>query len=413
MPGGVHQQYVELRESAMLGRIFDFANHIHDEIDAVVVIGRGRSLRAGRAIFQACCDPYHNELDRAERGSKPRMYFIDDDCDNDALSALLHRLRLVHQDQPACMQRFAIILVDELVSSTSIARVGDHPVDGHPVGGHPVAGHLVAELRTRLQTLTGNHCLGRYVMVVNSSECDQLSQPLIETLSKLGCCVSVPCSNSYQSRSRCDVRLETFAPATLLPAALLGLDCVKLLEGAVHAMEQSRSRDLRENQAMQFAASCMIADHRIRLASSSLNEIRDWYGMIRSQILGESVNNRIEIGASDGSDSQASTQNISDHENHSQTVHYWIAQQSRNDSLSVDRIQSGKSCPESWSDWRMDQVEQERIRLEAAGVATTATSLGTIDTYHLGWLFQMLMIATTLEAQAWETIQLNRAGQAT
>ena len=63
------------------------ANGIHHEIDAVAVLGIGGSYMGARALMEACCDPYHNELTRAERGSKPRMYFEGNNVDNDARNA--------------------------------------------------------------------------------------------------------------------------------------------------------------------------------------------------------------------------------------------------------------------------------------------------------------------------------------
>ena len=84
--------YQAEREQSELGRIFRVANGMHDEIDAVVVLGIGGSYMGARAMMEACCDPYHNELTRGNRGSKPRMYFEGNNVDNDASAALLQRL---------------------------------------------------------------------------------------------------------------------------------------------------------------------------------------------------------------------------------------------------------------------------------------------------------------------------------
>ena len=92
LPWNQHDQYQRLRETSALGRIFRAANSLHDHIDTVVVVGHRQQTGICRAIMQACCDPYHNEMDRAARGSKPRMYFADASYDTDSLAALLHRL---------------------------------------------------------------------------------------------------------------------------------------------------------------------------------------------------------------------------------------------------------------------------------------------------------------------------------
>src|SRR3989304_437443 len=42
-----------------------------------------------RALFEACCRPYHNELLRKARGGRPRIYFEGNNVDNDAVQGLL------------------------------------------------------------------------------------------------------------------------------------------------------------------------------------------------------------------------------------------------------------------------------------------------------------------------------------
>ncbi len=45
-----------------------------------------------RALVDTCCQPYWNELSRAQRGSRPRIYFEGNNVDNDASQGLLHLL---------------------------------------------------------------------------------------------------------------------------------------------------------------------------------------------------------------------------------------------------------------------------------------------------------------------------------
>ena len=54
--------------------------------------GHRRILHGARALMEACCHPYHNELNRASRGSVPRMYFEGNNVDNDAAQGLLDLL---------------------------------------------------------------------------------------------------------------------------------------------------------------------------------------------------------------------------------------------------------------------------------------------------------------------------------
>ena len=101
------------RAKSELGRIFQVANGIHNEIDAVAVLGIGGSYMGARAMMEACCDPYHNELTRGARGSKPRMYFEGNNVDNDASNALLHRLKAGGSGTSEAEKHFAIVVISK------------------------------------------------------------------------------------------------------------------------------------------------------------------------------------------------------------------------------------------------------------------------------------------------------------
>ena len=105
--------YESDRQGSELGRIFRVANGMHDEIDAVVVLGIGGSYMGARAMMEACCDPYHNELSRGARGSKPRLYFEGNNVDNDASAALLCRLAAGGYGDSEAEKRFAIVVISK------------------------------------------------------------------------------------------------------------------------------------------------------------------------------------------------------------------------------------------------------------------------------------------------------------
>ena len=75
LPEEILNAYEQERERSELGRIFKVANSIHDEIDAVAVLGIGGSYMGARAMMEACCDPYHNELSRGgSREQTPHVF---------------------------------------------------------------------------------------------------------------------------------------------------------------------------------------------------------------------------------------------------------------------------------------------------------------------------------------------------
>ena len=112
LPDRLLADYDNLRESSELGQILSTAKRIRESVDRVVVLGIGGSYMGARALMDACCEPYYNELSRADRGGRPRMYFEGNNVDNDAVQGLLHLIRQTNADDP-CSGRWAIIVISK------------------------------------------------------------------------------------------------------------------------------------------------------------------------------------------------------------------------------------------------------------------------------------------------------------
>ena len=83
MPERILDAYQSNRSESELGRILATARKLSERVDKVVVLGIGGSYMGARALMESCCQPYFNELTRAERGGRPRMYFEGNNVDND------------------------------------------------------------------------------------------------------------------------------------------------------------------------------------------------------------------------------------------------------------------------------------------------------------------------------------------
>ena len=77
------------QERPLLDRIIAAGDRLAKEVDRVLVLGIGGSYMGARAMFEACCHPYHNEISRQRRGGRPRIYFEGNNVDNDAVQGLL------------------------------------------------------------------------------------------------------------------------------------------------------------------------------------------------------------------------------------------------------------------------------------------------------------------------------------
>ena len=92
LPQRLLTDYEMHRGDSELGQILATASRLREAVDRVVVLGIGGSYMGARALMDACCHPYHNELDRGRRGGTPRLYFEGNNVDNDAMRGLLDLL---------------------------------------------------------------------------------------------------------------------------------------------------------------------------------------------------------------------------------------------------------------------------------------------------------------------------------
>ncbi|MGI9443765.1 MAG: glucose-6-phosphate isomerase [Rubripirellula sp.] len=371
------------RGASELGRIFQVANGIHNELDAVAVLGIGGSYMGARAMMEACCDPYHNELTRGDRGSKPRMYFEGNNVDNDASNALLHRLKAGGYGSTEAEKRFAIVVISKS-------------------GGTMETAVAFRQFLASLEASLGEQAaekLGRFVIPVTGS-----SGKLHELASAIGC------QQVFNVPEGVGGRFSILSPVGLMPAAMLGLDCMKLLEGAVAMNEHFKNAAYEENVVLQYVAvNHLLAKHR----NKSIRVMSVWskaleaVGLWHDQLLAES-NGKDGLGVT-----PLTTVNTRDlhsrHQQHQQgrndkVFNNLIVENYRTDPLPVGRSSRNQDSLNDLADRTLPEIMGAAIKgtndaLHQDGRPTTDILLPGIDTYVLGQLFQMLMIATVVEGR--------------
>lgn len=235
--------YNRRRATSDLFAILKSAHRLRDTIDRVVVVGTTADLAAAQALMGACADPYFNDLDRGGRGSRARLHFVGDDLDNDRLQALL---RLLGEGRPAVTldQRWALVAVLPRQPNLNIALAirhllaalwkstgGDRTQIGErfiPVGGPSLA--LPQADWERGQAGCASHWATQF-----------------------GCVDAFPAGPAEP----CGPFAALAAPS-LLPAALLGIDIVRLLTGAVAFTDQFVAAPIGANPALDFAAAAIL-----------------------------------------------------------------------------------------------------------------------------------------------------------
>jgi glucose-6-phosphate isomerase len=371
------------RAKSELGRIFQVANGIHNEIDAVAVLGIGGSYMGARAMMEACCDPYHNELTRGARGSKPRMYFEGNNVDNDASNALLHRLKAGGSGTSEAEKHFAIVVISKS-------------------GGTMETAVAFRQFLASLETSLGEKASGKL---------GRLVIPVTGTSGKLqDLATAIGCEQVFSVPEGVGGRFSILSPVGLMPAAMLGLDCMKLLEGAVAMNEHFKNAPYEENVVLQYVAvNHLLAKHRdksIRVMSV-WSKALEAVGLWHDQLLAES-NGKQGLGVT-----PLTTVNTRDlhsrHQQHQQgrndkVFNNVIVENYRTDPLPVGYSSRNQDSLNDLSERTLPEIMRAAIKgtndaLHEDGRPTTDILLPGIDTHILGQLFQMLMIATVVEGR--------------
>lgn len=235
--------YNRHRATSDLFAILRAAHRLRDTIDRVVVVGASTDLAAAQALMGACSDPYFNDLDRGGRGSRARLHFVGDDLDSDSLQALL---RLLGEGRSATTldQCWALVAVLPSRPNLPIALATRHLLAalGRSVGGD------AKKVGDRFLPIGGTRS------PAGSADWEHgLAGGAADWATQLGCVDAFRPEPSDPTGP-----LTALAAPGLLPAALLGIDIVRLLTGAVAFTDQFATAPIGANPALDFAAAAVL-----------------------------------------------------------------------------------------------------------------------------------------------------------
>ncbi len=376
LPAEILEDYVQRRERSQLGRILQTARRLRDGVDRVVLLGGASWMWGGRIAQAAGCEPYFDQLTRAQRGGRLRLIFADYVWDNDALSGLIDLL--VQGRSP-----------DRWEDRWALLTLPDRQAERVMPPGWAALFHAWSDFYGRAGGSDG--CVGL-------SPC---GGPLA-TWAPVG-------AEAAESGRGLQVSGEfsLFSPAGLLPAACLGLDVVRMLEGAARISDRFRSAPRGENPAWDYAAIAqrlapqLAGGGRVlRLAEVALTTLGSWYTRLfeRFEQAGVEVSlprsvvatrDRLPPVPRDGR-------------------RLWLTD------VTVDRVRCDPCCGQYRGDAERGSgasgdrssrlTEQAAGRLHEAlrpyqrgGVPIVRIRLPQLNAWTLGQLLQMLMLATVVE----------------
>ena len=375
---------------SLIAQIERSADRLRQLADSVVVLGIGGSYMGMRAMFEALCDPCHNELDRESRNGIPRIYFEGWNVDSDHQTALLNLLKRRAQQEPngSVAGRTAVVVISKS-------------------GGTLETAAAFRNFRQFIESQFPEDVQGLIVPVTG----DEGRLHDLSTDAGFKDVFSIP--------DGIGGRFSVLTAVGLLPAAIAGINIRRLLQGAADMNAHFRDADFGRNTVLDYTAlgHLLQRDHdcTTRVLSTwgcRLEAVGLWYDQLLSESLGKQ-----ELGATP-------LTGVNTRDLHSRGQQH---QEGRRDKL-ITNLLPGKprqepiGIPQRSDDF--DQLNQfanldlPTVLDAAIGGTNQAYAddrrptadliLPTIDEHVLGQLFQHLMLATVVEGQL---IDVNPYGQ--
>jgi glucose-6-phosphate isomerase len=385
LPERLLADYQNDRAGSELGRILAAANQFAAAVDRLVVLGIGGSYMGARALWEACCHPYWNELSRAERGGRPRIYFEGNNVDNDAMQGLLDVLPKSAGASPE--DRWGIVVISKS------------------------GGTLETALAFRM-----------FFAALKKSSGD--AQPAVipvtgpgSQLEKLA--AALGCGDPFPIPDGVGGRFSVLTAVGLLPAAILGIDVVALLEGAAAMNEHFRTAPVDENVVLQLVGVGHLAEAKIgatiRVQSAwnkSLEAAGLWYDQLLSESLGKNQQGATPITGVNTRDLHSRGQQHQQGRR-DKLITNWIVDQPRQDRLAIASQTLDQDGLNAYAGKTVPEVLAAAIDGTNAAYAedhrpTVDLHLPQCDAHAMGQLFQLLMLATVVEGRL---IGVNPYGQ--
>ncbi|RMG37057.1 MAG: glucose-6-phosphate isomerase [Planctomycetota bacterium] len=408
-PGDLLEEAERSGSRSTLAAIDAAAATLREKTDRCVLLGIGGSYMGARALFEALCHPYHNELRREERlafeqrrrgddgadrlpGAPPRICFEGNNLDNDATAALLELLRRESGAGDDPTGRWGMVVISKSGGTIETAVAFRLFLQAF----REQSGGAFADRREQIVVITGR----------TGSKLRELAGQL-----ELPHVLEVP--------DGIGGRFSVLTPVGLVPAAMLGLDVRDLLRGAADMTETFRREPFETNPVLQYVATAHLFEQSygctIRVLSTwgkRLEAVGLWYDQLLAESLGKRKQGATPLTTVNTRDLHSRGQQHQDGRRDKLITNVLVREPSLpaqtlpelpGDADGLNQY-TGKTLHEFLrAAWLGTNLAYAEVRRPTADIV-----LPRLDEYHLGQLFQMLMLATVVEGRL---IGVNPYGQ--
>lgn len=370
-----------------LGRLKATADRLADACGSVVVLGIGGSYMGARALMEACCHPYYNEGPSKLRGERPKIYFEGNNVDNDAAQGLLDVLKsetkpwgvVVISKSGGTLETAAAfrIFLRELASSVDNGKVA---------GG----------------------ALGEWVVPVTGT-----SGKLFDLSQALGC------KEIYEVPDGVGGRFSILSAVGLLPAAVMGLDIVKLIEGARAMNEHFATAPVGENTVLDYTGVSHLLETNqgcvTRILSTwgkRLEALGLWYDQLLAESLGKQEQGALPLTIVNTRDLHSRGQQHQEGRR-DKLITNVIVEDHQRDALAIEQSENNQDGLNELASKTLPDILSAAIAGTNQAYAednrpTADLILPTLNEYTMGAVLQMFMLATVVEGRL---IGINPYGQ--
>jgi glucose-6-phosphate isomerase len=384
LPERLLDELAEQGSKSLIGRMRSCADRLSSEVDSVVVLGIGGSYMGARALLEACCHQYYNEISAKDRHARPRMYFDGNNADNDSVVELLDLLR-------SRGHKWGIVCISK--SGGTLETAAAFRV-------------FLRELEQSVGQSGGR--LGKLVVPITGT-----SGKLFNLAQALGCPDVFPVPDGVGGR------FSVLSAVGLLPAALLGLDIEKLLAGAAAMNAHFASAAANENVVLKFVGVCHALEEkqgcRTRILSTwgkKLEALGLWYDQLLAESIGKQERGALPLTVVNTRDLHSRGQQHQEGPRDKLITNLFV-EQPRHAAVAIgksDRDQDGLNelAHKTFPEVLRAAFEGTNQAYREVDRPTADIFAPKLDEHVMGQLFQMLMLATVVEGRL---IGINPYGQ--